>query len=368
LHCRSDIPPALRNMGSTAPSIPNKIVWQRRSPWGLAGGSGALTTSGGLLFHMEGDGNFEANDAKSGEPLWHFQTGATGAVGVNDNAGGVPAATYEFANTQYVIAPMGKSLWAFKIGGTVEPRPAPPPPSRFFGFSGSIKELPAEGNAEISMGALRSGVGNGEDFFGNGQEHFIDEFAFVPSRARIAAGARLKWTNLGVKQHTIEAGDGSWTSGPVAPGQSVTIAVNRAGTYEYYCKDHPWSKGQLIVTAAGDATGGSAAGSAFTAEQSKRGKLAYESNCTACHKPDLTAAERAPALAGEGFLQHWRGLNAGELFERIRNTMPQQKPHSLSDQMYVDIIAYLLDSNGLPPGKSELRADPDVLREVSLVQ
>ena len=46
--------------------------------------------------------------------------------------------------------------------------------------------------------------------------------------------------------------------------------------------------------------------------------------------------------------------------------MPQQKPHSLSDQMYVDIVAYLLDANGLPPGKTELSPDPEVLRGVSL--
>jgi len=226
--------------------------------------------------------------------------------------------------------------------------------------------LSDDGAGEIAMAALRSGVGNGEEFFGNGQEHFIDEYAFVPSRARVRSGTKFKWTNYGVQQHTIEATDGSWTSGPVAPGESVSMTVTRPGTYEYFCKDHPWTKGQLIVTAADTGVTGAGAAGAFTAAQSRRGKSGYESNCVACHKRDLTAAERAPALAGDAFLQHWQGLSADELFERIRNTMPQQKPHSLSDQVYVDIVAYLLDANGAPAGNTELKPDADSLKSVLL--
>jgi PQQ-dependent dehydrogenase (methanol/ethanol family) len=343
-----------------------KIVWQRRSPWGMAGGSGALTTAGGLMFHMEGDGNFQASDARSGEMLWQFQTGFLGTAGVNDNAGGVPVATYEIHGTQYVVAPMGKGLWAFKLGGELPPRQAPPPPPRIFGFSGLVRQLADDGSGEISMGALRSGVGNGEDFFGNGQEHFIDEYAFVPSRAAIRAGSTFKWTNLSVERHTIEASDGSWTSGSVPPGQSVSISIARAGTYEYFCKDHPWTKGQLTVTGA---QGGRDQSGTFTAEQADRGKVQFQTNCSAaCHMRDLTAAERAPALAGEAFLQHWQGLSADDLFRRIRSTMPQQNPHSLSDQTYVDIVAFLLEANGYPDGAAELTADPKVLKGIPIDQ
>jgi hypothetical protein len=80
--------------------------------------------------------------------------------------------------------------------------------------------------------------------------------------------------------------------------------------------------------------------------------------------PDLTAGERAPALSGRTFQQHWVGLSADELFQRIRNTMPQQNPHSLSDQAYIDIVAFLLQANGQPVGTTELTADSEALGKV----
>jgi hypothetical protein len=34
-----------------------------------------MTTAGGIVFHGEPDGNFQAYDARSGDLLWQFQTG-----------------------------------------------------------------------------------------------------------------------------------------------------------------------------------------------------------------------------------------------------------------------------------------------------
>src|SRR5439155_883724 len=53
-----------------------KIAWKKEFPAGRP--SGALTTAAGLLFQMTADGNLEAYDAKSGERLSQFQTGAAG--------------------------------------------------------------------------------------------------------------------------------------------------------------------------------------------------------------------------------------------------------------------------------------------------
>jgi len=100
-------------------------------------------------------------------------------------------------------------------------------------------------------------------------------------------------------------------------------------------------------------------------EQWQRGKTEFETHCTnGCHMPDLTAGAVAPALKGSVFLQHWQGLGANELFERIRSTMPQQKPRSLSDQTYVDILAFVLHENGIGVGTTELQNDVDSLSGV----
>ena len=70
------------------------------------------------MFRGSGDGNFEAYDASTGDRLWQFQTGVLGARG--------PAATYQVDGEQYVALAMGPELWAFKLGGTVEPQDASP--------------------------------------------------------------------------------------------------------------------------------------------------------------------------------------------------------------------------------------------------
>jgi alcohol dehydrogenase (cytochrome c) len=216
----------------------NKIVWVKRSPWGLAGGSGALSTAGGLLFHLEGDGNLNANDAKTGELLWQFQTGLLGISGaVTLGGGGVPIATYEFEGEQYVAAPVANGLWTFKLGGPLPPRAAQPAPAQVYGFSGIIRKLPEDGTGEIQIGVVSKRA-----------EHVVDEYAFEPSRVRAKAGSTVRWTNYGVKNHTIVSDDGAFTTGEILPGKTVAVAMPTAGRYIFYSKEFPFSKGQLIVT------------------------------------------------------------------------------------------------------------------------
>jgi plastocyanin len=312
---------------------------------------------------MEGDGNFQASNAKTGELLWQFQTGFLGS-GPISGIGGVPAATYDFEGTQYVAVPMGNGIWAFTLDGTKSSRPALPPPPAVFGFSGSVQQLADDGTGEISMSAV------GSPQYSGWQTYYKDEYAFAPARARIHAGSRFKWTNLGVERHTIVSSDGSWTTGSVLPGQSVVISVARPGTYVYFCKDHPWSKGQLIVSAAYQSGTQEAPGverGVFTSEQATRGKMSFQQSCSnGCHMSDLTGGERVPALAGDSFLKRWQDSNADALFERIRSTMPQQNPHSLSDQTYIDILAFLLQANGFPSGSMELKSETETLNHIAL--
>jgi mono/diheme cytochrome c family protein len=61
----------------------------------------------------------------------------------------------------------------------------------------------------------------------------------------------------------------------------------------------------------------------YTQAQADRGKQGYAEQCASCHGPELTGGEMAPALAGGEFLAGWDGLTVGDLFERIRISMPQ---------------------------------------------
>ena len=104
-------------------------------------------------------------------------------------------------------------------------------------------------------------------------------------------------------------------------------------------------------------TGQQPAGGPFTAEQATAGKAAYEANCAACHGSDLMGA---PPLAGEGFIGGWRTRTTRDMYGLIRTTMPADNPGGLSEPTYVNIVAYILQYNGIAAGTTPLTPTTDV--------
>ena len=92
----------------------------------------------------------------------------------------------------------------------------------------------------------------------------------------------------------------------------------------------------------------------YTVEQAQRGAVLYVEACAECHGPDLSGGEMAPGLAGGEFAWNWNGLSVGDLFERLRISMPQGVPGSVNRQDKADILAYMFEMNGFPAGESEL--------------
>ena len=78
----------------------------------------------------------------------------------------------------------------------------------------------------------------------------------------------------------------------------------------------------------------------YTAEQAKRGQPIYNKYCASCHGEQLTGGEDSPPLTGGAFLANWNGLTVGDLFERIRVSMPQDRPGRLTRQQNADILSY----------------------------
>jgi S-disulfanyl-L-cysteine oxidoreductase SoxD len=104
----------------------------------------------------------------------------------------------------------------------------------------------------------------------------------------------------------------------------------------------------------------------YTDEQRKRGQGVYADACASCHAAALTGADVVPALVGADFLGRWTGATAGELFERIRSTMPQDSPGSLSPQQYADIVALIFNKNRFPAGRTPLPDDDAALRMIRI--
>ena len=112
----------------------------------------------------------------------------------------------------------------------------------------------------------------------------------------------------------------------------------------------------------------------FTDVQAERGRAAYPGACGLCHgrrlngAPDDPDMRSTPPLVRARFLRNWDGRSLATLFEYARATMPEDNPGSLTDEEYVDVIAYMLSVGGMPAGEAELRPDLGRLARIVIEQ
>jgi mono/diheme cytochrome c family protein len=111
-------------------------------------------------------------------------------------------------------------------------------------------------------------------------------------------------------------------------------------------------------------TTGSVLDGIYTDTQAARGAAAFPQYCAACHGAALGGLGEAPALTGAQFLADFDGLTVGDLFDRIRTTMPLNNPNGLSRDQYADILAFILKSNGFPAGMKELYRRSEFLNAI----
>jgi mono/diheme cytochrome c family protein len=103
----------------------------------------------------------------------------------------------------------------------------------------------------------------------------------------------------------------------------------------------------------------------FTAEQARRGEAAYNKNCATCHGAELRPGDReVTPLTDKAFKAGWVGKTVAEKFEVTRDTMPPEEKNSLGDQVYLDIVTYILQFNKVPAGGQELKPDLSALRQI----
>jgi mono/diheme cytochrome c family protein len=96
----------------------------------------------------------------------------------------------------------------------------------------------------------------------------------------------------------------------------------------------------------------------FLASQADRGQAVYEGTCATCHS--------AGQLVGQGFVESWNDRRVYDFYAVVRGTMPLDKPGGLTEQEYLDVIAYLLKANHAPAGADSLRADTTALRNTKI--
>jgi quinoprotein glucose dehydrogenase len=92
----------------------------------------------------------------------------------------------------------------------------------------------------------------------------------------------------------------------------------------------------------------------YTVTQANQGQSLYGAKCAACHGVDLSGGEHAPALKGRAFWSQWDQETVRTLYSRIISTMPPTDPGSLASSDVINLVTYLLESNGLPAGEKAI--------------
>ena len=105
----------------------------------------------------------------------------------------------------------------------------------------------------------------------------------------------------------------------------------------------------------------------YTDEQAARGEKLYAQQCAQCHGDSLGGVEMAPALTGDMFNSNWEGVALSDLLERIRMSMPQTNPGSLTRAQTADIVAYILKVGGFPAGSTPLDGQPGALTQTKFL-
>jgi mono/diheme cytochrome c family protein len=99
----------------------------------------------------------------------------------------------------------------------------------------------------------------------------------------------------------------------------------------------------------------------YTEEQAKRGETIYLEHCIRCHGPKLLGGNEVGALTGPVFNGNWNGVPLSQMLDRVRVTMPLDKPSTMSRQQIADVLSYIFSFNKIPAGKAELPRQAEML-------
>jgi mono/diheme cytochrome c family protein len=97
----------------------------------------------------------------------------------------------------------------------------------------------------------------------------------------------------------------------------------------------------------------------YTPEQAANGARSYQKTCARCHGAKLQGGS-GPALAGRQFWQVYAGRKVSTLWSSVHTQMPMSAPGSVSATNSTNIMAFLLQKNGVPSGTVPLDDTTDL--------
>ena len=83
-------------------------------------------------------------------------------------------------------------------------------------------------------------------------------------------------------------------------------------------------------------------------------------------RPPREAGVPFMSVTGSDFMGNWNDLTVGDLFERIRVSMPPSGPGAVTPAQKADIVAHILNSNKFPAGTAEMEPKTEVLKGIKI--
>ena len=75
----------------------------------------------------------------------------------------------------------------------------------------------------------------------------IKGMKFSPANLEVAAGDTVTFTNQDSAPHTATANDGSFDTGRLGKGESGTVTIGGAGSFDYFCEIHRSMTGRIAA-------------------------------------------------------------------------------------------------------------------------
>ena len=91
--------------------------------------------------------------------------------------------------------------------------------------------------------------------------------------------------------------------------------------------------------------------------QAKTGSVLFAANCASCHGANLEGTTLGPLLSGRSFVQRWGVQTPALLLGNIQANMPPGGNEGLSGADYLNIVAHILEANGVDSTDEPLTAD-----------
>jgi|SRR5215510_10317175 len=75
----------------------------------------------------------------------------------------------------------------------------------------------------------------------------IKEFRYGPPILSVSVGTTVTWVNHDEEPHTVTSATGAFSSVGLVNDDTFVQTFTKPGTYQYFCKIHPYMKGTVVV-------------------------------------------------------------------------------------------------------------------------